>query len=226
MNQSEEKASPAKSPTEALSEQLAYWRDRRNLTAQQLADRVASIGGKLDPQAISKIETRNRGVSLDEALLLAYALTVPPPLLFLPLGREDLIAIAPDVTVHPDLAWKWVEGLEPPTDSNRYVVRPGEWREAALPVALHREFRQAGSRMQAATLDKRLADLSRNPDRTAAAQDRYADALGSLAEALNAMTDAGLRVPGGRVTGSAQCESSVCSAGRTTFLRSRRMTIR
>lgn len=185
-----------KSPSEALAKELVHWRRERNLTAQQLAERVGSIGGKLDRQAISKIETGNRGVSLDEALLLAYALTVPPPLLFLPLGREDLIAIAPGVTVHPDLAWKWMEGIEPPTDSDRYVVRPAEWREAALPVFLYRQLREAAAPMQRADHDKRLADLSGDPERIAEAQTRYADCLGELAEALNAMTEAGLRVPG------------------------------
>ncbi|MFC6364627.1 helix-turn-helix domain-containing protein [Nonomuraea thailandensis] len=59
----------------------------QGLSAQQLADRIAERGGKLDRPAISKIELAKRRVNVDDLAELAEALGVAP---------ADLIAAAPD----------------------------------------------------------------------------------------------------------------------------------
>src|SRR4051794_7495768 len=64
-------------------------------SAQELADRVKALGGKLDRAAIAKIESGTRNVSLDEALLLAAALDVAPVHLFFPLNDDAEVEIAP-----------------------------------------------------------------------------------------------------------------------------------
>ena len=64
-------------PTLNLQRQIRVWRERRNLSAQALADRIAKIGGTLSRVAISKIENGDRGATVEEWLLLAHALAVP-----------------------------------------------------------------------------------------------------------------------------------------------------
>src|SRR5665213_23417 len=177
----------AKRPSEVLAGQVKYWRERRHLTAQQLADRVSDIGGKLDRVAIAKIETNSRGVSLDETVQLAYALTVPPPLLFLPLGSEDAVAIVPNVVIHPHLAWKWVVGEEGPATSDRLGIRLDESYDALLRVREHERLWAAQEAMQGAGTDLRMAERSGNPERMQRAKEAHADALGGLAHALDSM---------------------------------------
>src|SRR5262245_28616402 len=102
-----------KRASELFAERLRMYREMRSLTAEQFADRVAASGGKLDRQAISKIERGVRGVSLDEWLMLAFALNVPPLLLFLPLGnQEERIAVTPipGLALPAANAWRWVIG--------------------------------------------------------------------------------------------------------------------
>ncbi len=94
----------ASSPEQVLVRELRAWRERRGLTAQQVADR---IGGKLSRQAISKVENEDRKVTLDELAVLAWALDVPPILLTLPLGREPAVQILPGHTVPTWNAVKW-----------------------------------------------------------------------------------------------------------------------
>lgn len=75
---------------EILPRTLRYHRaERLRLTAQQLADRVAEIGGALSRQAISKIENGNRGVSVNELVVLAKALGTSPLMLLFPEGTHS-----------------------------------------------------------------------------------------------------------------------------------------
>ncbi len=99
--------SQALSPEQVLARELRVWRERRGLTAQQLADRMK---GKLSRQAISKIENGDRRVTLDEAAGLALALGVPPVLLTLPLGRESTVELLPGYEVPTWHAVKWWVG--------------------------------------------------------------------------------------------------------------------
>src|SRR6516165_4236339 len=63
-----------KSPTALFAARLAKVRDQRGLTQRELADRLKQLGHVLPAEQISRIETRKRGVSLDDAFALAYAL--------------------------------------------------------------------------------------------------------------------------------------------------------
>lgn len=106
-------ADDGKTASEVLAAQLPAIRARLDLSAQGLADRVAALGGTLDRAAISKIETGKRGVSLDEALLLALAADVAPVHLFLP--REDAkpVRVAPKLSATAVAARRWLRGQEP-----------------------------------------------------------------------------------------------------------------
>lgn len=76
-----------RTPEKILGEQLSNIRARQGWTAEQFADRVVELGGpRLDRATISRIEGGHRGVSLDEALILAAALGVAPVNLFVPMA--------------------------------------------------------------------------------------------------------------------------------------------
>ena len=82
---------PAARPSEILVERMKYLRTRQGMTAQDLAAAVAKHGGNLSRATIAKIESGLRGVSLDEALLLAYALNVAPLHLFVPTDERPML---------------------------------------------------------------------------------------------------------------------------------------
>ncbi len=106
-------ADNSKAASELLAAQLPTIRARQDLSAQGLADRIAVLGGTLDRAAISKIETGKRGVSLDEALLLALAADVAPVHLFLPREDTDELRVAPKLSAAAVAARRWLRGEEP-----------------------------------------------------------------------------------------------------------------
>jgi transcriptional regulator with XRE-family HTH domain len=194
----------ALSPSQVLAAQVKFWRNRRGLSAQALADRVAEAGGGLDRAAIAKIEVGKRGVSLDETLLLAYALAVPPPLLFLPIGTEDRVAITPNVVVHPDLAWRWVEGDSPPMTSDRHAIRLHEWHEAMTPVRLYSQLRavQDATRKAAMWVQSTEEEINYLGSKTETLdrllterREQYLNALKEYAKILARMLEQGVQPP-------------------------------
>ncbi|MBG0818204.1 helix-turn-helix transcriptional regulator [Planomonospora sp. ID82291] len=185
-----------KRPSQVLQEQLTVWRKRRRLNQQQLADRIKEDGGTLTRVAISKIETGDRSVSLDEWLQLAYALAVPPPLLFLDLiGGED-VAIVPSAEVHPWLAWQWVIGDGAPVTTSRRVKRNDEWVDAARHVLLYEQERDAAQAVHKAQQAIWSAEYTENPERIQAAKEQHVEALRGLAEVLNEMVERDMNPPG------------------------------
>jgi transcriptional regulator with XRE-family HTH domain len=107
-------------PSQVLAERLSTVRKRRGLTAKGLSERLRSQGVDLGRVAIAKIEGGQRGVSLDEALALAYALDVAPIYLFLPLADNEEVTIA-NTTVHAPHARAWVNGRWPlPNQDDRF----------------------------------------------------------------------------------------------------------
>lgn len=93
-------------------------------SAQELADRVKEIGGRLDRAAISKIESKARNVSLDEALMLAVALDVSPVHLFLPLDDDAPVQLAPKLApVKARDVREWLRGRAPLPTTNEKTFR-------------------------------------------------------------------------------------------------------
>lgn len=152
-----------KSPSQVLAELLPAIRARRQLSAQQLAAAVRKLGGTLDRAAISKIETGARGVSLDEAVLLAVALDVAPVHLLTPRDDDEPVSVAPAVTVAADRARRWVRGLEPLPDhddqSYRTEVPASEWARQGERVR-QAEAAVGASRRRLRVAEARLDTLS------------------------------------------------------------------
>lgn len=126
-------SSKAESARFVLARQLPEIRARVGLgSAQELADRVKRLGGRLDRAAISKIESRTRNVSLDEALLLALALNVAPVHLFLPRDDEEEVTVAGgSPSIRAADARAWLRGVEPLSSVDdrtfRTEVPSSEW---------------------------------------------------------------------------------------------------
>lgn len=183
-------------PSEVLQNQLPVWRKRRRLNQQQLADRIKEDGGNLTRVAISKIETGDRSVSLDEWLQLAYALAVPPPLLFLDLFGGDQVAIVPGAEVHPWLAWGWVVGDGPPVTSNRRQTRTSEWSDARRFVRLYEREREAASEIYKADRELSTADYMGDQQRIQAARGQRVEAFRGLAKIFDEMVELEMTPPG------------------------------
>ncbi len=186
---------PAAGPTEVLQGQVRVWRDRRKLSAQGLADRIADIGGSLSRVAISKIENGDRGVTVDEWLQLAHALAVPPPLLFLDLEAGTYVRVAPAVEIHPWLAWEWVVGNEPPIMSDRTVTRVEEFGRARTAITLYREERAAAAAVHDAASAIRAAEYAGDEAAVRGARTAHVEALRELARCLDAMVENDIHPP-------------------------------
>jgi transcriptional regulator with XRE-family HTH domain len=102
----------SKSPSEILSDQLAYFRERSGLSQQQLADKLVEMGVKSSRATIARTEAGEREVGLDEALQLAAALDLSPSSLFLPFV-EGPVAIAPELVIPSRRARNWLRRAKP-----------------------------------------------------------------------------------------------------------------
>lgn len=187
-------------PSEVLPRQLKRWRDERKLSTQALADRLSELGSALNRRVISKIESGERGVSLDEWLQLAHALAVPPPLLLVDLKSGQDVAVAPGVVLHPWLVWEWVTGEEPPlvraSGGGAFVSRVEEFGRAKTAIFLYRREANAANAVQNARSAMRAAEFAGDEAADKAARSQYADALKALAQVLDEMVENGVEPPG------------------------------
>lgn len=186
----------ASTVSEVIGEQVARARHRRGWTQQHLAERIAEHGGHLDRGTVAKIESATRGVSLDEWLILAAALNVPPPLLLVPLGSEDAVALTPNSHVHPHLAVEWLCGEDALTSTDRKVIAPGEWRRGAEPLALYRQLRPIQAEKAQLEGAVRRAEAVGDAEQARHARQDYADVLEQLHGHVLKLREAGLAPPG------------------------------
>ncbi len=144
--------------SDLIGERIKQIRDRRGMTAKQLAARCKEIGApEITAPVIANIETGRRGpdgkrrrdVTVDEVLILAYALEVPPILLLLPRGGTEKLQITPDAGMDLMTAAAWAAGDDnafraisgqavPATEEDR--KRWFQWRKDARPVDLLRNM--------------------------------------------------------------------------------------
>jgi transcriptional regulator with XRE-family HTH domain len=100
----------AKSPSEAAAEELRRVRTRKGWNQQQLADRLHELGVPIDRATISKIETGDRRITLDEVFWFAYAFGVTPTALILPRPFGSLVAVTPTTSLETQQAVDWLRG--------------------------------------------------------------------------------------------------------------------
>lgn len=81
------------------------------MSAQQLANSCSQLGMKIPRAVLANLENGRRPtVSVAELLVLAEALQVPPLLLVVPLGRQELIEILPGAQAPAFEAARWWRG--------------------------------------------------------------------------------------------------------------------
>ncbi len=87
-------------------------REARRLSVRELSAELESIGYRLIPSGVSKIENGDRGVTVSDLLALAAALQVTPSDLLVNLDAKE-VHITPTLTVTPVEALWWMRGLRP-----------------------------------------------------------------------------------------------------------------
>jgi transcriptional regulator with XRE-family HTH domain len=184
----------ALTPNQVFVRRMKLERLRRGWSVQQLADKVREVGGDISRGTIAKIETDtrgSRGVTLDEAVVIAVALRVPLTLLFLPIDTAENVALAPKVEVHPWLAWEWLRGEEPLTQNGIPT-----WMEGIRPSWAYDTVRSAQKAYQAADIVLRRARDAGDSD-VPELRDRYDETVEALRDALAGMQDGyGLPIKG------------------------------
>lgn len=129
---------------DVLAERVRRYRQVQGLKQEEVARRTEALGHRLGQATLAKLEaggTRAAGASLVDVLVLAAALNVPPPLLFLPLGEAEGVELAPGFVVHPHIAFDWVSG----DDDVRSVVpwpSVGAWHNNERPILMFRGLRK------------------------------------------------------------------------------------
>jgi transcriptional regulator with XRE-family HTH domain len=176
-----------------VAERIRRIRQRRGWTAEALAARCAEVGApEITRSVIANIETgrpdkggrRRREVTVDELLILAYALQVPPVLLIVPLDSTEKLQVTANVEMDVLAAAGWVAGDDGVTGIYGTETVPAEGggritsvqqRQDTTPLALLRRI--------GATL--RRADVIRqaNADHPEAAR----PALSSIGREINHM---------------------------------------
>ncbi len=185
----------AETPSEAFARRLKRYRKRRGWTQDDLARELGSVGWTVNRAQVAKSETGTRKISLDEAVNIAWALGLPPALLYLPLGESAEVAIAPEVIVHPDLARKWIAGTEPASHSNQRAHLVGEWRSDMDVWWLHDRLNEAQEAVRDAERGLRGAEYVNEPEQVKGARLDQKRALAELADVLENMQSAGLLPP-------------------------------
>lgn len=185
----------AESPSQVFARRMRRYRERRGWTQKALAGELADIGWKVDRAQLARIESGDRGIALDEAIMIAWALALPPALVYLPLGEASDVAIAPDVVIHPDLARKWVTGREPAAASDRFARMPREWKADMTTWWIHDRLSNATKAVRDAEAALRAAEYVKEPGRIIEARAGHVNALKALIDVLEDMRSDGLLPP-------------------------------
>ena len=110
---------PLKTLRQITAEQIRAHRKRRGMTQQELADRLATYGARIDRTAVAKIEAGASGAGLSRDLALAemfafaLALDVAPVHLLVPIDSDEPIRLAPNLEASPYETREWIRGRMP-----------------------------------------------------------------------------------------------------------------
>ena len=140
-----------------IAGEVKRWRDRREMSAQQLADACEALGHPIPRSVIANLESgRRETISVPEVVVLAKALEVSPVQLLYPLGVDPEVEALPGRTVDTEAAMRWFTGQDDPfRDEARTRVGLGrqheetglhEWYEtgyedASAPVTMYAQHR-------------------------------------------------------------------------------------
>ncbi|WP_242882527.1 helix-turn-helix domain-containing protein [Actinomadura litoris] len=174
--------------TASIAEQVRRYRKDRGLSAQQLADACKALGLDTSRSAVANFENGRRDtVSVAELVAFAHALDVPPLLLVVPLGVDQLTHLPAGIAASSWEAAQWFAGLDrTKSGAVRLFVR----HERYVGEAEFASRKAAAARSMAAAVD----DAARRAAHTATAQ--AADQAVRLAEEIIAETRDDIRAAG------------------------------
>lgn len=100
------------SASDIAGRRIRQIRERRRWTVRELAERCAKAGAPdITATVITNLETRRRAsrqITVDELLVLAYVLEVPPLFLFVPADGSETLQVTPGVEKDSIEAAAWV----------------------------------------------------------------------------------------------------------------------
>ncbi|MFD5724691.1 helix-turn-helix domain-containing protein [Streptomyces sp. NPDC058368] len=97
--------------TQTVAAELRRHRERRGMSAQELADECARLGSPIQRSVIANLENgRRASVGVAEVLIFAAALRVPPGLLISPVGQVPAVEYLPGQEGDPFAVLQWVAG--------------------------------------------------------------------------------------------------------------------
>jgi transcriptional regulator with XRE-family HTH domain len=99
----------ADTPQDVFRDRLRDLRTDRGLSQQQLAEKVAQLGGHVPRVTITRLESGPREVTLDELLSLAAALSVSPLMLLLPVDETSQMRLGSQTLTTREVA-SWYLG--------------------------------------------------------------------------------------------------------------------
>lgn len=166
-----------------LTERVRRYREALGLRQEDIAERTAQLGYPMNRVTLAKIEkggTRAANASLVDVLVLAAALDVPPPLLFVPLGEDEDLAITPKLVAHPHIVLEWVAGKDDLRSAIPWGSHSRQWGRNSQPLRLleglrerEQAVRRAQARMEAVASD----DNSRGFDQALMALHTWREAM-------------------------------------------------
>lgn len=178
-------------PGDIFADRLRHYRTGRGWSQRDLCQAVADrFGATINPATVARLETGQRGVTVDEACMLAVALGVPLGLLLWPVHEAELVNIAPGVSVTPWDAFEWMVG------NRGVVVDQGDVRPAQRfrePIRLYGDIlslRGPALRLRAALFGQD------DPEDFEGTMADYLDRLRRLADVVERMETGGYPVEG------------------------------
>jgi transcriptional regulator with XRE-family HTH domain len=104
---------PAISFDQSVARRVRDLRERHAFTQAGLAEKLANFGMPIDRSAIARLENGKRGVSLEEAVRLAFVLNVAPVHLLVDPDGDEAITPVPGAELTPSEARAWIRGQRP-----------------------------------------------------------------------------------------------------------------
>ncbi|WP_327268771.1 helix-turn-helix domain-containing protein [Streptomyces sp. NBC_01218] len=120
--------------TQTVAAEVRRHRERRGMSAQDLADACAKLGVPIQRSVIANLENgRRASIGVAEVLVFAAALDVPPGVLMSPVGQTAEVEIFPGEMEDPYSVIQWIAGV---------TYRDGgtEGEHAGNPLPLYEEL--------------------------------------------------------------------------------------
>ena len=101
-----------------VARNVARIRSAQGLSTMRLATMLVGAGRTIAPTAITRIESGERRVDVDDLVALAAALNVNPSALLLPPTADGEVDVTGAGAVQAEEAWAWMDGERPLLDAD------------------------------------------------------------------------------------------------------------